>query len=150
MSAKRFARLFGALVVAIACTAAIAEASGGASVKIVLPAHVHSSYNFQLRVNGTFSKSQLTGSGTKKAGLVVLRQPAAVACKSTEQADWTGPTNALRTFAGPEAKSPFTQGALWNGFTFRRLCVYLYSQPVTALSQPKGKLLAKTTAVVPL
>jgi hypothetical protein len=151
MSAKSFGRLFGALVLASGCSAAVANVAGAASIKIVLPAHVHASSNFSYSIKGTFSTSQLTGSSPKKAYVVVLRQRRTDACKSTEPKDWIQVGSSRLNYRGSQAHSPFSQTASWLGFSFARVCAYLYSRPFTQLGNAAGaKLLATRSATVPV
>ena len=138
-------RVLGIAVVVTALASAVAYATNGSSLKIVLPAHAHAHHKFMYSIKGTFP--------TRPGGawVIVLSQPKSRACQSTEPKDWHGPS-AYEVNWARVSLSPFTVKDKYRGYSrqARRLCAYLYTYMFFPLGNSQGStLLARATVVIP-
>jgi hypothetical protein len=127
---RRLGRGAGAFVVAIGCSGALATAASAATMSVdVTPGTIHKRQNFHIKIQGSYSKSEITA---RQAYLLAFVQYTTRPCKSdaTKEKDVAGsPFTNMNAGKPPRFGWDFRFKA-GNRLGSRRVCAYLYPKKV--------------------
>jgi hypothetical protein len=115
---------------AIMAVAALPASASAASLVVTVKPLVHKGELYSIKVGGSFAPQEIAAGQT--AYLVTQLQYTHQACAA--RADLEAQRVVLGVFARSEKKSPFKASSRYQASAtgMRRVCAYLYAQPVTA------------------
>ena len=129
-----------ALALLALAPAAVAAPASAATLKVMVPAHMHKGDQFTIAISGHFKHREVHA----RAYLVAAIQCSAAPCKATAQLENTEVTADLQWYFEPphntknagifESRSPFTRTDTFKAGKpgSRRVCAYLYPKFIKA------------------
>ncbi len=138
---RRASRLAGVLTAAALGSGAVASAAQAASLKITMPAQVKKGASYEIKISGSYKRSEITGRAYLIATIQFANQP----CKATAQAE-NRTSDFLQWYLAPpkpnppkrvgvfKTSSPFTQlnGFIGGTLSTRHVCAWLYPKFINA------------------